>query len=62
MIWSIAQAASPVRNSDPVVKRPRTCGHDGFGGAEDGDITAESSHAGHRHPKDFGPVTGPPEN
>ncbi len=44
MIWSIAQAASPVANSVPVVKRPRTCGHVEIGetsrGWEGGGVTA----------------------
>jgi hypothetical protein len=43
MIWSIAQAASPAANSEPFVKRPRTCGHDEIGvppgGWEDGAVT-----------------------
>jgi hypothetical protein len=60
MIWSIAQAASPAANSEPVVKRPRTCGHDEIEGSpegwERGAVTARSSHARHDRPT---PISGP---
>ena len=45
MIWSIAQAACPWVNSNPVVNRLRTCGHDVSGdGSEGVCVTARSSH------------------
>ena len=41
MIWSMAQAACPGSSSSPVVKRPRTCGHDEVGGWPDGGEVGE---------------------